>query len=361
MLQTPFYDPKKSYYENIDQGPFGIFADKKVFKDSGEPQYEVFGQKVYFPFGIPAGPLLNGKFIKAALDKGFDIPMQKTVRTRKKKCHPWPNVLSVKVDGDLTPEKVKKKLIADEEYTEPLSITNSFGNPSFDPDIWQPDIANTVKHAKKGQFVAASYEGTNWENGGTQDYINDWILGARLLKETGVGFIEMNFSCPNEGTTNLLCFDVKKSQRISEAVKNEIGNTPLVIKMAYFEEKTLVDFIQTLGNIVDGFAAINTIAAEIIDKDGKQALPGEGRARSGVCGSTIKWAGIDMVKRIKKLRDESGMDFAIIGVGGVTVAKDYFDYISAGADVVMSATGAMWNPNLAIDIKTMYSESNLTS
>ena len=42
---------------------------------------------------------------------------------------------------------------------------------------------------------------------------------------------------------------------------------------------------------------------------------------------------------------------ATIGVGGVTTPADYFEYRAAGADMVMSATGAMWNPHLAIDIK----------
>jgi tRNA-dihydrouridine synthase len=37
----------------------------------------------------------------------------------------------------------------------------------------------------------------------------------------------------------------------------------------------------------------------------------------------------------------------------VTLAQDYFDYKKAGADAVMSATGAMWNPNLAHEIKNI--------
>jgi len=347
----PFYDPKKSYYENFEEGPFGIFADGKVFKDAGEPQEEIFGHKVYLPIGIPAGPLLNGKFIKAALDKGFDLPMQKTVRTRERKSHPWPNVLSVKIDGYLDPENTDQKLVADGNFTQPISITNSFGNPSYNPDVWQPDISEAVKYAKKGQLVSASFEGTNWDQGSLQDYIDDWILGARLLKETGVGFIEMNFSCPNEGTTNLLCFDVDKSQKIAAAIKNEIGDTPLVVKMAYFEAKLLKNFITALGNIVDGFAAINTISTTIVDSKGEQALPGEGRLRSGVCGHAVKKAGVTMTRRMKKLREELEMKFTIIGVGGVTVPEDYFEYRDAGADAVMSATGAMWNPGLAQDIK----------
>lgn len=45
------------------------------------------------------------------------------------------------------------------------------------------------------------------------------------------------------------------------------------------------------------------------------------------------------------------MDYAIIGVGGVMTPDDYKEYKEKGADIVMSATGAMWNPFLAIEIK----------
>jgi len=102
---------------------------------------------------------------------------------------------------------------------------------------------------------------------------------------------------------------------------------------------------------VQGISAINTISAEIVNESGAQALPGEGRVRSGVCGHAIKWAGLDMVKKLKNLREELGLGYAIIGVGGVMNADDFFEYRNAGADVVMSATGAMWNPYLAKDIK----------
>jgi tRNA-dihydrouridine synthase len=38
--------------------------------------------------------------------------------------------------------------------------------------------------------------------------------------------------------------------------------------------------------------------------------------------------------------------------------QDYFDYRQAGADAVMSATGAMWNPHLAQEIKQIYTQQN---
>ena len=172
------------------------------------------------------------------------------------------------------------------------------------------------------------------------------------MKETGAKILEVNFSCPNEGTAHLMCFDVPMVQRVSEAIKNEIGNTPLVIKIAYYEDQeALKNLIQKVGKIVDGISAINTIGTAVRKKNGEQALPGEGRLVSGACGEAIKWAGLEMTERLAKLREELGMKFSIIGVGGVSSADDFKKYRDAGADAVMSATGAMWNPMLAQEIK----------
>ena len=352
MLQKPFYNPNISYEKNYQDGPFGGFADGDVFENQGEASFYFFGHRVYLPFGIPAGPLLNGKFVKAALDKGFNIPVYKTVRTKKYPCHPVPNVLAVKVDGDLTMAKAEKQLTADYNYQEPLSITNSFGVPSADPDVWQPDLAEAVRYAKPGQVVVASFQGSKAGDHTFNSYVADFVLAARLVKETGAKILEVNFSCPNEGTANLLCFDADRVKTISEAIKNEIGDTPLVIKIAYFkDEENLKKLVGGIGHVVDGIAAINTIPAAIIDESGQQALPGEGRLMSGVCGACIRWAGLEMVGRLKSLREELDLAYNIIGVGGVMDAGDFKEYRKAGADAVMSATGAMWNPGLAQEIK----------
>ncbi len=350
-MQTPFYDPQKSYEENWEQGPFGAFADGKKYAQKGAPTKEFLGKKVYEPFGIPAGPLLNGRFVKAALDKGFDIAVYKTVRSRKHDSHPWPNVLAVHPAGDLTSAVAEKGLVGDENYETPLSITNSFGVPSFDPDIWQKDLAEAVSYANEGQMVVGSFQATK---GGTPEaYIKDFALCARLVKETKAPILEVNLSCPNEGTNALLCYDAPRVREVVEAIKKEIGDTPLIVKIAYFkDDAALRELLKSLGDGAAAVSAINTIGTEIRNGKGVQALPGEGRLRSGVCGASIKWAGLDMARRLKALREELGMRYAIVGVGGVMTPSDYLEYRAAGADAVMSATGAMWNPYLAQEIKS---------
>ncbi len=139
---------------------------------------------------------------------------------------------------------------------------------------------------------------------------------------------------------------------MKEAIRKEIGNIPLILKVGYYKNygdiKKLAVIAQKYAQAV---SAINTIPAEIVDKDGHQVLPGQNRKKSGVCGASIKWAGLEMVEKLKMARKESGADFKIIGVGGVMTPNDFFQYRNAGADFVMSATGAMWDPYLAKEIK----------
>jgi dihydroorotate dehydrogenase len=59
-----------------------------------------------------------------------------------------------------------------------------------------------------------------------------------------------------------------------------------------------------------------------------------------------------MVERIMEYKKRKGWkDFTVVGVGGVVKPEDYFSYKKLGCDAVMSATGAMWRPTLAQEIR----------
>ncbi len=349
-MGTPLYNPLLSYDENFKNGPFGDFESDEIIDISSDKHFNFLGFDLNLPFGIPAGPLLNGNFVKAAFKKGYCLPIYKTVRSKHQDINGFPNVIPIAVEGDLTLEKAEKGLIMADGFNDPIAITNSFGVPSMSPDYWQKDMADAVNSASSGQVMIASFQGTNYGKG-LDDFIEDHVLTARLVKETGAKIMEMNLSCPNEGKAKLLCHDTNLVQIIADKVKNKIGDIPLLLKMSYFpKEEDLRDFIKKLAPIVDGFSSINTIAGRIFNKNGGFAL-GDDRPISGVCGSPIKWAGIDMVKRMHRLRSELNLKFVIVGGGGVSSEKDYHDYIDSGADAVMSATGVMWNTFLAKKIK----------
>jgi len=359
MLQAPFYDPTKTYDENYAEGPFGAFAADDTYQRAGEPQVDFLGQKVYAPFGIPAGPLLNSAFCAAAFKKGFDICVYKTVRSDVFPCHPFPNVLAIHPQGDLTFDALQKPLIADAVYTEPLSITNSFGVPSKAAPVWQEDVKRAIAAAGKGQVLVLSFMGTVRKDQMQQEFIDDYALAARYAAETGAKILETNLSCPNIGNEGLVCYDLDVTEKVTKAIRKEIGSTPLILKVGYYQNDA---DMERLAEITDAYAdsvsGINTLQGEIRDAQGEQALPGSpARLRSGVCGSGIRWAGLDFVKRMHAIREKRGFTFSIEGVGGVVNPEDYKAYRDLGADSVMSATGAMWNPYLAKEIKEAYPDA----
>lgn len=348
----PFYDPLLSYDDNYDKGPFGAFADGFTLKQKDKPLYDYHGEKVYLPFGIPAGPLLNSRYVRAAFEAGFDICVYKTVRSQASPCHAFPNVLPLDFTGDLTPQKTSKPITIKKDYSSPLSITNSFGVPSKNPEEWQSDAKQAIASAGAGQVCVLSFMGTVMHGQTKQEFIDDNVRACELALECNPKIVEVNLSCPNVGNEGLICYDLQMTANIMEKLSRTVGSTPLLMKIGYFDsDDDLLEIAEIADRYAAGICAINTIGAKIVNKDGSQALPGKNRLKSGVCGEAIKWAGIEMVKKLVKIRTQNNYSFSIEGMGGVMREKDYLDYVSAGADAVFSATGAMWNPYLAQEIK----------
>ena len=353
----PIYDPAKTYQDNFDNGPFGDFANQDVYQNQGEPQYSFLGYPIYAPFGIPAGTLPNSRYVTAALRKGYDVVCYKTQRSVKFDCNEFPNVVYVDIDGDLTLEKAAQPLVGSQTTDRDaaaITITNSFGNPSKGPDFWVDDLRQAVASEGKGQLVIISVVGTVQPGFTDEDYFDDFATTAKLALATGVKAIEINLSCPNVANEGILCYTPSAVEAICQKVKAAIGDVPLIAKVGYYsqeQQSLLVTIVKAMSPHVAAISAINTISAPVVDGKGQQALPGPNRLKSGMCGASIKWAGLDMVKRLAALRISLGLNYEIIGVGGVMSPKDFTEYRTAGADVVQSATGAMWNPGLAAEVK----------
>lgn len=354
-MTEAFYDAARSYEENYTDGPFGLFGTLPPELPSGKP-VTFLGFSLRVPFGIPAGPLLNSKFITAAWEWGFALSTYKTVRGNEYPCHPFPNVIRVRVDGDVHPGAT---LIGDTDVSgiEVIGdgITNSFGVPSKVPEVWQKDVRKALSHMTKGNLMILSFMGTKKEDMSRDEYIEDFVRTSRLARETGAPVLEVNFSCPNVGKEGLICNDAAISRDILRALKGAGGNTPLLVKIGYFsreDQSSLEALLEAIYEHAQGVVAINTIQAKVTDKEGQQILPGGPvRLHSGVCGAAIRWAGLEMAQRIMEVKARRGWkDFTVVGVGGTTSASDYFRYMNLGVDAVQSATGAMWKPHLAYDI-----------
>ena len=356
MPENPlFYDPAHTYEKNYQEGPWGDFG---AFQRNDERSYGVFlGHTLTSPIGIGAGILPTSRHVEAAVEAGFDPVTYKTVRRRARPSNPFPNMVRLYPKGpDIHPDDtVLGDLNMSKFDVTKEATTNSFGVPSVDTSVWKPDLARAALETKGKATLIASFMGTMQEGMTREEYIADFVETAKLVQQTGVPVMEVNLSCPNiSGVHGLVCHDIATSTAILEALHATKGNTPLLVKIAYFPpDAPLEALLDAMHRYADGVVAINAIHAKVVDKEGKQLLPGDAsRLSSGTCGRTVRWAGLAMAERIVSYKRKKGWkDFVVVGVGGVTTPEDYRLYKNLGVDVVESVTGANWRPELADEIR----------
>jgi dihydroorotate dehydrogenase (NAD+) catalytic subunit len=241
-VKPAFYDPTRSYEDNYEKGPPILSANETppTFPDIKHSTF--LGFDVRLPFGIPPGPLLNSKFMKAAFEWGFDVSTYKTVRADVFPCHPFPNVLYVDTPKDLKPQETPRLTATShtEKSKEQISITNSFGVPSRKPEVWQEDVKEALTFVKDGQLMILSFMGTVTENQSSNEFVADFARAAQLAHETGVKVVEANLSCPNIGNEGLVCYNLDTTEAVCKAIRNAIGDTPLILKVGYFERKITI-------------------------------------------------------------------------------------------------------------------------
>ncbi|GIL93256.1 hypothetical protein Vretimale_19671 [Volvox reticuliferus] len=104
-------------------------------------------------------------------------------------------------------------------------------------------------------------------------------------------------------------------------------------------------------------AGINGLSRRVELPGGGGPALGPDRPTSGVCGDPIRVAGREFVTRARQIIAADNLRLELVGVGGVTQADHVMEYLQAGADIVQTATGFMWRPNLGIDFQRLWASS----
>ncbi len=347
--KPPIYDIEKSYLENFEEGPFFDGSVPRREVPPKEQWVDFLGFPVATPIGVPAGPLLNSRFVTFAARMGFDVVTYKTIRSQKHPAHPLPNMIYVEAPDALAPEEEGKTL---HQATTPpkdmasVGTTNSFGIPSRDPDYLIADIAKADSSLAEGQVMIVSIVGTPREG---EDFTQDFVKTAEIALEGGAKIIEADYSCPNvasrEGSIHR---SPETIYTISKALKESLHGTPLIIKLGMIAEKGLLQevLLAAARAGVDAICGINTLSMKIVNGEGNPAL-GENRLRAGLCGGPIREAALQFITHAREIIEKEKLDMKLMGTGGVTLPQHFDHFFEAGADVAMSAVGMMWDPYLA--------------
>ncbi|KYQ96721.1 dihydroorotate oxidase [Tieghemostelium lacteum] len=355
--KSSIYDISKSWLENLEQGPF-IDGWKPVSRQKVDKEKWIEfipGIKLQSPLGVPAGPLLNSTWVKFALDAGFDLPTYKTIRSKKHLGHPVPNVLYLDGVGERQFSKSDSGGYIHSTKKTPsgmtdLAITNSFGMPSMDKEYLKEDITKANGYCQDGQAMIVSIVGTACD---AHDFVQDFIDTAMVAVEAGSKIIEVNYSCPNVVTgEGQIYHNPQAVYEISSALVKTLQpyNIPLFIKVGIMEDQEKMNALiqKTTEAGVTGISGINTLSMKVTDKQSGLPSLGENRLSSGVCGAPIRDVALDWVKSARSIIDKQNSPLKLIGCGGIVEPQHFNQFLDAGADIAMSATGLMFDPYLAL-------------
>lgn len=336
------YNAAESYLWNYEHAP-DPRTDVAVPEVPGD--WRFCGLPVDSPLGMPAGPLLNGRWILYYAALGFDVLTYKTVRSSARECYPLPNLVPVDVG----------QLGGNEECVTTAARMSgswavSFGMPSSDPEVWRRDIEWTRSKLPRGKVLSVSVVGSIQEGWTLDDLADDYARCARWAVESGADCVETNFSCPNVATCDgQLYQQPDDAQLVAERVRAAVGRTPFIVKVGHVNERSDAErLLESLSPYVDALAMTNSVATQVRDDGGQLLFDGQKR---GICGAATREASLRQLKLFVEIAGGQELNTRMIGVGGVSEADHVSEYLAAGAEAVHIATAAMVNPEIALRIR----------
>ncbi len=337
------YDRDQSYRWNYDHAPD---SPPQIDVPDVSGEWEFCGLPVASPLGIPAGPLLNGRWVLHYAALGFDVLTYKTVRSSARECYPQPNLVPVAIDEI---DGHERSIAASVDMKGSWAV--SFGMPSTMPDVWRRDVEWTREQLPSGKLLSVSVVGTVQPGWTIEQLADDYALCARWAIQSGADCVETNFSCPNVSTCDGQLYQQPEAAAVvTERVRSVIGTTPYTIKVGHVvTEEQARELLDHVAPFIDAVAMTNSVAAQVTTTDGTLLFDGELR---GICGQATLKASLAQVTLFNRVIDSIEKDISIVGVGGASTAEDVQRYLSAGASAVHLATAPMLDPLVGLKIRT---------
>jgi dihydroorotate dehydrogenase len=175
-----------------------------------------------------------------------------------------------------------------------------------------------------------------------EDAVADYVFSATQLAPFA-DYLTVNVSSPNTpGLRNLQAVEVLRPLLLAvrEAADEAAGRrVPLLVKIAPDLADEDVDAVADLAVEIglDGVIATNTTIA----RDGLRTPEAEVAAcgAGGLSGPVLRPRALAVLRR---LRARVGPDMTLIGVGGITTARDAREFLDAGATLLQGYTGFIY-------------------
>ena len=166
------------------------------------------------------------------------------------------------------------------------------------------------------------------------EYVN---CVAKLTKEEQVEILEVNISCPNvHGGGMAFGTSPEAAASVTRAVK-EVATKPVYIKLSpnVTDIVSIAKACEEAG--ADGLSLINTLLGMRIDM--KRRKPILANVMGGYSGPGIFPVALRMVYQVT-----GAVNIPVIGMGGISTARDVIEMMMAGAKAVQVGAANLVNP-----------------
>lgn len=343
------YRVDRSYAWNYAHPP----ALPRVRRLPEGPGAHLLGHHLNSPLGIAAGPLLNAKWVEGYARLGFDILTYATVRSREHAAHSLPNIRHVDPYDHVALGARRASMNGD------ATLAVSFGLPSMDPDVWRKDMRRAREKLGQGQMLIASVVGTPDPAGGVEAFVEDYARCAAWAAEAGAHAIEAHLAVPNPfGDPGHMVYEhIPLSATILYRIRTTV-NVPVLAKLGMFRTPRLLhDTATKLASWAHGFVLVHAIPRRVVDEEGKAAFEGNGREYADVVGAGTFPICSRQVQELLAWRRAGAWPHPILAVGGISTVERARHLLREGADAVLVATAALFDPLFAVRYRQEVAET----
>ena len=174
--------------------------------------------------------------------------------------------------------------------------------------------------------------------------VDEYVHCVELLtREEQVELLEINISCPNvHGGGAAFGTTAEAAAEVTRAVK-KVATKPIYMKLSP-NVTNIVDIAKACEDAgADGISMINTLLGMRIDL--KRRKPVLANVMGGYSGPGIFPVAVRMVYQVT-----GAVKIPVIGMGGITTARDVIEMMMAGAKAVEVGAANLVNPTACKDI-----------
>lgn len=174
--------------------------------------------------------------------------------------------------------------------------------------------------------------------------VDEYVRTVELLsREEGIGWFEINISCPNvKGGGLALGASCDTASAVTAAVKR-ITDIPIIVKLS----PNVTDIAEIARSCeaagADGISLINSLMGMRIDL--KSRRPVLANKSGGYSGPAVKPVALRMVYQVFE-----AVKIPIVGIGGISSAEDVIEFMLAGATATGVGAANLINPYACRDI-----------